>query len=417
MLTVDQKLKALTNLGGQLNQVADLDILMERILTEARRFVNADAGSIYIRDHDELRFSYTQNATQEKRLPKGEKLIYSTFTIPIDDNSIAGYTAGTARNLNIADVYEIGEGVPYCFSRRFDETSGYRTRSMLTIPLVTNRDDVVGVLQIINAQNDAGRVVAFSADDEKMMDHFASVATMALERARMTRAIILRMISMAEMRDPKETGPHVNRVAAYSVEIYENWAKKKGTPQEEIDAKRDVLRMAAMLHDVGKVAISDAILKKPGRFTDEEFEIMKEHSRFGAHLFMDKQSELDDAAAEVALNHHEKWNGKGYPGYIDVATGLPLEGHAGSDGKARGKSGLEIPLLGRVVAIADVFDALCSQRVYKPAWKESDALNIIKEEKGNQFDPELVEAFFSSLDIIRSIAKRYPDENKDESKG
>lgn len=417
MLTADQKLEALTNLGAQLNQIADLDILMERILTEARRFVNADAGSIYIRDHDELRFSYTQNATQEKLLPKGEKLIYSTFTIPIDDNSIAGYTASTARALNIADVYEIGEGVPYCFSRQFDEASGYRTRSMLTIPLVTNRYDVAGVLQIINAQNDRGRVTAFSADDEKMMGHFATVATMALERARMTRAIILRMISMAEMRDPKETGPHVNRVAAYSVEVYENWAKKKGAPQKEIDAKRDLLRMAAMLHDVGKVAISDTILKKPGRFTDEEFEIMKEHSRFGARLFMNKQSEFDDAAAEVALNHHEKWNGKGYPGYVDVATGLPLEGYAGPDGKARGKSGLEIPLFGRVVAIADVFDALCSQRVYKPAWKESDALNIIKEEKGHQFDPELVEAFFSSLDVIRSVAKRYPDEDKDESEG
>ena len=412
MLTEAQKLDVLTNLGVELNRVADLDILMERILTEARRFAGADAGSIYIRQGDMLDFTYTQNDTFQKKLPAGEKLIYSTFSVPIDENSIAGFAAHTGRALNIEDVYHIGDTLPYHFSRQFDEASGYRTRSMLTVPLTTTRKNVIGVLQIINAKDENGDLQAFSEQDEKMMMHFASTATVALERARMTRAMILRTIKMAEMRDPKETGPHVNRVASYSVELYERWARRKGVPDEEIDSKKDVLRMAAMLHDVGKVAISDTILKKPGRFTPEEYEVMKHHSTYGARLFMDKQSEFDDAAFDVALNHHERWDGKGYPGHVDVVTGKPKHGCAESNGKARGKTGEEIPLFGRIASVADVYDALCSRRVYKPAWEESEALTVIEGGKGSQFDPEVIEIFFNSLEQIHAIRDRYPDQEE-----
>ncbi|MBU2551965.1 MAG: HD domain-containing protein [Proteobacteria bacterium] len=409
MLTVSEKLEALATLGVELNRVADLDILMERILSEARHFVNADAGSIYIRDRDRLNFSYTQNATLQKRLPLGEKLIFSTFTVPINEDSISGHAAYTARATNIADVYHLDESVPYSFGRGFDQASGYRTQSMLTLPLVTNRGDVIGVLQIINAQNENCDIVPFAEEDEKMMRHFASTATVALERARMTRAMILRTIRMAEMRDPKETGAHANRVGSYAVEIYEHWARKQGMGDKDIDAKRDVFRMAAMLHDVGKVAISDTILKKPGRFTPEEYEVMKQHSMFGARLFLDRQSEFDDAAQNVALNHHERWDGKGYPGHIDVATGEPLAERADENGCPLGKAGEEIPVFGRIVAIADVFDALCSRRVYKPAWEESEALSVMEEGRGSQFDPDLIDVFFSILDLIRSIRDRYPD--------
>ena len=119
MLSEKEKLESLSRLGVELNQVHDLDILMERILTEARQFVNADAGSIYIREGDHLHFTYTQNLTLQKRLPKGRKLIYSTFTIPIDEKSIAGYVAATGRALNIADVYRLPATLPYHFSRKF----------------------------------------------------------------------------------------------------------------------------------------------------------------------------------------------------------------------------------------------------------------------------------------------------------
>ncbi len=409
MLSEHEKLDTLAHLGIELNRVQDLDILMEKILSEARRFVNADAGSIYLKENDNLHFSYTQNATLEQRIRKGEKLIYATFSIPIDQTSIAGYVATTGNALNIEDVYKIDPSAPYRFSRKFDIASKYTTRSALTFPLKTGRGEILGVLQIINARDDKNQFIPFSEKDLGVMTHFASIASVAIKRARLTRAIILRMIRMAEMRDPKETGAHVNRVASYSVEIYERWASQHDLSPDAINNNKDILRMAAMLHDVGKIAISDVILKKPGRFNQEEYEIMKKHTLFGAQLFQDNQSEFDEASLQVALNHHEWWNGEGYPGYVDIHTGEPLPGYEEEDGKPKGKKGEEIPIFGRIVALTDVYDALCSARVYKEAWDEDKALAVIRENSGKQFDPELVEILFESLDVIHSIARRYSE--------
>ncbi len=411
MLSEKEKLDALTTLGIDLNRVQDLDIMMERILTEARRFVNADAGSIYIREKDLLHFAYTQNDTLQQRLSDGEKLIYSTFHMPINEESIAGYVAATGKPLNLPDVYSIDPTCPYHFSKGFDKKTRYATRSVLTIPLKNHNDDIIGILQIINAEDEAKNVIAFSQNDEKMMLHFASIAAVALERAQMTRAILLRMIRMAEMRDPKETGAHVNRVGSYAVELYEKWAKIRNLSQKEVDKHRDVLRMAAMLHDVGKIAISDLILKKPGRFNEEEFEIMKQHTVLGAQLFSDRQSDFDEAAIQVALNHHERWDGLGYPGHVDLQTGKALKGFKQPDGRPVGKKAEEIPLYGRIVALADVYDALSSVRVYKEAWDESEVLDKIESESGRHFDSELVEIFFSSLDFLRAVQRRYRDED------
>ena len=409
MLTEKEKLDQLMSLSIELNQVNDLDILMERILTDARRFVNADAGSIYIRDNAMLHFSYTQNDTLQKRLPRGEKLIYSTWSMPINTDSIAGYVATTGGLLNIEDVYQISNTVPYGFSKKFDLSAGYTTQSMVTVPLKNTRGDILGILQIINAQDNEGHSVAFNEDDEHLMIHFASIAAVALERAQMTRAILLRMISMAEMRDPKETGAHVNRVGGYSLEIYEKWAESHNVDNKTVDRDRDALRMAAMLHDVGKVAISDMILKKPGRFNNDERDIMKQHTVLGAQLFLEAQSDFDEAARQVALNHHERWDGNGYPGHVDIATGQPLAGKGQPDGSAVGKRDEEIPIFGRIVSLADVYDALSSARVYKEAWSEQDVLDTIEKEAGAQFDPELVEIFFSRLDVLRAIQQRFQE--------
>jgi response regulator RpfG family c-di-GMP phosphodiesterase len=406
MLSEKEKLNRLMMLGIELNQVHDLDILMEQILTEARVFVNADAGSIYIRDGNFLDFTYTQNDTLQKRLGKGEKLIYSTFRMPIDEKSIAGYVAATGRPLNIPNAYEIEASQPYGFSKNFDETSDYTTRSILTIALKANNKNL-GILQVINAREETEEMTAFSDNDEIMMTHFASIASVALERAQMTRAILLRMIRMAEMRDPEETGPHVNRVGGFAVEIYEKWAHRHNISPKEIDKNRDILRMAAMLHDVGKVAISDLILKKPGKFNHDEYESMKQHTILGAQLFVDRQSDFDDAAAQVALNHHERWDGTGYPGHVNIMTGKPIPDFTLPNGKTKGKKGEEIHIFGRIVALADVFDALSSKRTYKAAWNENDVLTAIKKNAGTQFDPELVDIFFSSLDMMRAIQRRY----------
>ncbi|MDJ0782563.1 MAG: HD domain-containing protein [Desulfosarcinaceae bacterium] len=407
MLNDTQKLESLTRLGIELNQVHDLDILMERILTEARQFVNADAGSIYIRDGEQLHFTYTQNQTLQRRLPKGQKLIYSTFSMPVDKHSIAGYVAATGESLNINDVYLLDPTLPYQFGKGFDDASGYKTESVLTVPLKNAASEVLGILQIINAQDSEHHIQPFSATDETIMFHFASIAAVALERAQMTRAMILRMIRMAEMRDPLETGAHVNRVAGFAVEIYEQWAQRRNIDAKQIDKVRDILRMAAMLHDVGKIATSDLILKKPERLDKKEFSIMQLHTLHGAQLFLDRQSDFDEAAGIVALNHHERWDGSGYPGHIDVHTGTPLPGRAGPDGRPLGKKGEEIPLFGRIVSLADVYDALCSNRSYKEPWSEERIFDYLERENGKRFDPELVEIFFSRLDVIRAIQARY----------
>lgn len=402
----NEKLNEVIKLGSKINTTQDLDILLERILHEARHIVSADAGTIYIKKSDNLVFTHAQNRTLQRRLPKGRKLIYSTFEMPINNNSIAGHVALTGESLVIQDVYNIS-GKPYSFDRSFDEKANYRTRSVMTVPLINERNDILGVLQIINPLNDKNEPIDFSEEDGLYINHFAGMASMVLQKAQMTRALLLRMMQMAEMRDPKETGAHVNRVASYSVEIYERWAHKRGLSMEEIHINRDILRMASMLHDIGKVAISDLILKKPARFTKEEFELMKSHTFHGAKIFADAQSSLDEAAREVALTHHENWDGTGYPGKIDINTGEPLV--KDENGNALTLKGEEIPLFGRITALADVYDALSSKRVYKDPWDEQEVIDEIKSLSGKKFDPELVEIFFECLDVIRAIREKYPE--------
>ena len=303
------RIEKIIRIGAEITQIKDLDLLMEGILTVVRRFVNADAGSIYLRRKDELEFTYTQNETLQQRLPKGKKLIYNTTRIPIDSTSIAGYVAETGEELGIDDVYELPSELPCKFGEAFDRLSDYRTKSMFTLPLKTVRDDIVGVLQVINCRGQNGQIVSFSDDDVMLVRHFAHSAAVALERAQLTRTVFLRMISMAQLRDPKETGPHVNRVAAYATELYEVWARGKGFGASQIQQVRDVLRSAALLHDVGKVGIPDTILKKPAPLSPDERGTMREHTIIGAKLFADPKSDFDEAAAQVVLNHHEWWDG------------------------------------------------------------------------------------------------------------
>ena len=142
------------------------------------------------------------------------------------------------------------------------------------------------------------------------------------------------------------------------------------------------------MHDIGKIAIEDDILKKPGKLTDEEFNRMKEHSIIGYNMFKNSNRPILQAAAIIARDHHEKWNGTGYP------NGLKEE---------------EIHPFGRIVAIADVFDALGSDRVYKKAWDLEKIYALFKEERGRHFDPELIDLFFEHIDEILAIRNKYKD--------
>lgn len=400
-------LKDIIRIDTELNKIQDLDLLLERILLEARKMLRADAGSIYVKEGQQLVIKYAQNDTKSKELPEGKKLIYSVFSVPINEKTISGYCAMTKKLVNVPDVYHIPEGAPFSYNNSFDKISKYVSHSNLTVPLVTADGRLLGVLQVLNALDENGTVVPFGSEAEMLITHFAANATVALQRASMTRAMILRMIKMSELRDPKETGSHVNRVAGYSTEIFERWAVRHGMKEVEREKRKDTLKIAAMLHDVGKVAISDIILKKPARFTPEEYKIMQGHTVHGAKLFEDPQSEIDKLSAEVALTHHENWDGSGYPGWIDPDNSVILK--ATEEGLPLGKKGEEIPLEGRIVALADVFDALVSKRVYKEAWDDEAVYEEIRKMRGNKFDPELVDIFFEILPNINQIRSMYPE--------
>ncbi len=403
------RLEKIIELGNMMTELNDTDVLMENILTEARRLCNCDAGSIYRVEDGKLVFSYTQNDTQQKLLPPGKKLIYSSFRMDINERSIAGYVALRSEVLNIRNAYQLDPGVPFRFNPEYDNSTGYHTQSMLTVPMRTSTGRCAGVLQLINAMDYNGEKVPFSAADVPYIKHFANNAAVALERADMTRAIILRMIGMAELRDPTETGAHVNRVGAYAAELYEAWANIHRIPETELQKSKDLLRVAAMLHDVGKVGISDNILKKPGKLTDEEFDVIKTHPIIGAKLFSDPTSELDRISMEIALRHHERWDGRGYPGHIDVSTGDPLAEHTLPNGRAQGFVAAESPLWARIVAVADVYDALSSRRCYKDKWDQDDVYAEMEKCAGGQFDPEIIQILMGLKEEFASIRAKYPD--------
>lgn len=383
-----------------LNEVRDLDTLLEQVLLKARRLVRADAGTIYLKAKNRLFFSYVQNDTLFAGATAETRYVYSSRSLPIDRSSLAGYVADTAEPLLIDDVYDIRSEVSYSFNPDFDVKAHYKTTSMLIVPMSTRQKDVVGVLQLINATASDGKTVPYSGRDRLVALQFAQSAADAIERARLYREMVLRMVELSSLRDPYETAQHAKRVGSYAVELYDKWASAERVDRGEIKANREIIRTAAMLHDVGKVAISDTILKKGTDLTDDERRRMRLHTIYGARLFRRIESSWDNMAQEVALNHHERWDGTGYPGKIDnlFAKRVKVLGP---------KRGEDIPISARIVSMADVYDALISRRAYKEAWDDGDVLDYLKWQSGKHFDPKLVELFLDMQDVITSIRKKY----------
>lgn len=223
---------------------------------------------------------------------------------------------------------------------------------------------------------------------EELIEERTSDLTAALERLRAvnsqlleaSRDTVMRLARAAEFRDG-DTGEHVERMSSYSQVI----ARQMGMAPEE----QALIKLAAPMHDVGKIGIRDSILLKQGRLTSEEWEQMKEHPTIGARILGGSRSKLLQMAEEIANSHHERWDGTGYP-------------HA--------RKGEEIPLVGRIVALADVFDALTTPRVYKDAWSVEDAVAHIQREQGKHFDPAVVAAFEQCLDRMLQVRAQFTDE-------
>ncbi|WP_308638714.1 HD domain-containing phosphohydrolase [Paenibacillus silvisoli] len=348
-------------IGGERNLKSVL-LLMANM---GREMIMADRCTVWLIDHakEEL-FTTIAHGVNEIRAPFGKGFV--------------GHSVQTGEPLLIEDAYSDPR-----HNAENDRRTGYRTKSVITVPFVGNDGTIIGAYQAINKLTPQA---VFTHSDLEHLKLAASYAGKSLESVILheeivatQREIITVMGEIGESRS-KETGNHVKRVAEYSYIL----AIGYGLPVEEAE----LLKMVSPMHDIGKVAIPDAVLLKPGKLTEEEFEQMKQHTDIGYHLLKGSSRELLRTAAIVAYQHHEKWNGKGYP---------------------RGLSGEEIHLYGRITAIADVFDALGSDRVYKKAWELERILKLFKEERGQHFDPKLVDVLMEQLPAILDIRDRFRD--------
>ncbi|MGZ9038977.1 MAG: HD domain-containing phosphohydrolase [Burkholderiales bacterium] len=235
----------------------------------------------------------------------------------------------------------------------------------------------------VELQARARNMLALRASQKKLASRallLADEVTKATtEIAAREKETLLCLGRAAEHRDP-ETHEHIMRMSSYSHLI----ARQLGLPAHQCE----LLLLAAPLHDIGKLGTPDHILLKPGRLTPAEFEIMKQHTVIGERILTNSVSPILQMGAQIAISHHEKFDGTGYP---------------------RGVKGKEIPVSGRIVAVADVFDALTSERPYKKAWEVERACDFLREGSGAHFDPECVAAFFEVFDDVLEIRARYQD--------
>jgi PAS domain S-box-containing protein len=240
------------------------------------------------------------------------------------------------------------------------------------------------VIPILNVNNEIEEFIAIR-NDITQLELYKQDIENELEKATKEiidtqKEVVFTMGAIGETRS-KETGLHVKRVAEYSYLL----ATLYGLSQDEAS----LLRQASPMHDIGKVGIPDSVLNKPGRFNDDEREIMNTHAQLGYDMLKHSNRDILKAAATVAYEHHEKWDGSGYP---------------------RGLKGEEIHIFGRITAIADVFDALGHDRVYKKAWELEKILELFKENRGTHFDPQLIDIFLTNLDKVLEIKDKLGDD-------
>lgn len=247
-------------------------------------------------------------------------------------------------------------GAKDCLTKPFDRLEVLtRIRNMLEVRLLHNQ----------------------ARDQNKILEHKVRQRTQELMETRLE--IIRRLGRAAEYRD-NETGLHIIRMSKFS----ETLGRAAGMDAEWCE----MLLNASPMHDIGKIGIPDHILLKPGKFEPEEWEVMKTHAAIGAEILSGHHSDLMEMARVIAMTHHEKWDGTGYP---------------------NGLKGEDIPLVGRIVALADVFDALTSERPYKKAWSVEDALGYLLENRGMHFDPDLVNIFEKVLPEILAVREQYAE--------
>ncbi|KPV59039.1 histidine kinase [Paenibacillus sp. A3] len=371
-LEPQEMLRVIFDYAAKICNERKLDRLLMLMADMGREMVVSDRCTVWLldRDKDEL------YSTVAHEVPPLRISVHS---------GLVGLAVREGRPIFVDDAYANEEFAEVLRSGAIimDGITGYRTKALMVVPFRNNEGEITGAFQAMNKLTKSGQ---FSQKDLEYLTLAASYAGKSLESALLSheieetqKEIIFTMGEIGENRS-KETGNHVKRVAEYSYLL----ALGLGMSEEEAE----LLKNASPMHDIGKVAIPDAILKKPGKLTAEEFDVMKSHTTIGYSLLKNSKRRILKAAAIVALEHHEKWDGSGYP---------------------RGLRGEQIHIYGRITAIADVFDALGSERIYKKAWELDPILKLLEEERGAHFDPQIVDVFMEQLPKLLEVRKRYSD--------
>ena len=368
-LSAEEKLNLLVEFGARISCELRLDKLLDIIAQQITKMLDVGRCTIYLKDVE-------KNELWSK-IAQGRGLEHTEIRVPLNGNGVISLVARTGETINLPNAYEDPR-----FSMDVDMVTDFRTHSMLAIPLKNNSGKVLGVFQVANKADGT----PFDKKDEGILLLLATLAGSAIEIAKLYQDVhvaqletIYRLAVTAEYRDQQDTRAHLKNISIISYLL----ALALGLNKHDAE----LIKNASPLHDIGKVALADNILLKPGKLTPDEFEIMKSHTIYGGRILEGAHSQVLKIAHKMSLYHHEKWNGSGYP---------------------KGLKGEEIPIEARIVTVADVFDALCMFRVYKKAWKTDDAYAYILEESGKLFDPHIVAAFKKIYPSVRKLYNNNP---------
>ncbi len=367
ILDAQEKLNLLTEFGKQIAHHNSLDTLLGLIAQQIQKIIGVKRCFIFIKDESRNEFW--------SKIASGKGLKYSEIHLPLNGNNIACAVAQSGHTINIADAYSDSR-----FSKELDIITGFKTTSLLAVPLRNKEGKVIGVFQLNNKEDNT----PFNSRDEGLLKLLATLASGNIEIAALYEEVklanletIYRLAVAAEYRDQHDTRTHLAHISA----MCEILAKKLGFSAGEVEN----IKNASLLHDIGKVAIPDHILLKPGKLTPQEYELMKEHTKYSEKILKGAKSKILETAYKMSVAHHEKWDGSGYP---------------------NGLKGEEIPIEARILAVADVFDALCMNRIYKRAWPLQEAYDYIVSKAGTDFDSKVVEVFKKEFPQILKLYEK-----------
>lgn len=367
--TKSDPLVSLVKISRSITALTDIDELLRVIAEETKNAIQADRCTVFLwdKDTDELwsKVALGLDSSQEIRFPA--------------DKGLAGYVVKTGETVNIVDAYNDPR-----FNPEVDTKTGYRTKTILCMPIMNNNREIIGAFQVINKIDGI-----FTKNDEDLLIAIGGSASIALENAQLFdqqlqlyreqkllfESFIDTLATSIDARD-KITAGHSTRVKLYSILL----ADALGMNAKD----KSLLEKAAILHDIGKIGIRDSVLQKDGKLTDEEYKHIQEHVRI-THNILNKIYMSPDfrIITEMACSHHEKWDGTGYYRHL---------------------KGEEITLGGRILAVADVFDAITSKRHYRDKMPIANVLDILMKGAGSHFDKNLVDVFMSiSTDKIVKV--------------